>query len=165
MLTDKMAKQKKQPLSFVDKMRKLHKAGLEGSAPPNRSVSIDDGLTTVTERVERLIGVLKRNQQKKNEMIYFVMYDIESTKVRTQIAKYLIKKGCTRVQRSVFIASTDRGIFDQIQGDLKEVQECYENKDSILLIPVSTDEIRAMKLIGQNVDFDLALKNRNTLFF
>lgn len=48
---------------------------------------------------------------------------------------------------------------------MKEVQECYDNNDSILLIPISTDEIRAMKLIGKNIDFDLAIKNRNTLFF
>jgi hypothetical protein len=45
------------------------------------------------------------------------------------------------------------------------VQECYENNDSILLVPVSTDEIKAMKVIGQNIDFDLILKNKNTLFF
>lgn len=97
-------------------------------------------------------------------MIYFIMYDIESNKVRTLVAKYLIRKGCTRVQKSIFIASTERPVFDEIRKDLKEVQECYDNSDSILLVPVSTDEIRAMKVIGQNIDFDLALKNKNTLF-
>ena len=98
-------------------------------------------------------------------MIYFVMYDIENNKVRNLVARYLIKKGCTRIQKSIFIASTDRNVYNQIQTDLKEVQECYDNNDSIILVPVSTDEIRSMKLIGQNIDFDLALKNRNTLFF
>ncbi len=92
------------------------------------------------------------------------MYDIESNKVRTLVAKYLIRKGCTRVQKSIFIASTERPVFDEIRKDLKEVQECYDNSDSIILVPVSTDEIRAMKVIGQNIDFDLALKNKNTLF-
>jgi CRISPR-associated endonuclease Cas2 len=161
----KQIKPKKQSLGFVEKMQKLYKAGLEGSPPPNRQTTIDPDLPTLTERVEQLMGLLKRNQQKAGTMIYFVMYDIESNKVRTQIVKYLIKKGCTRVQKSIFIASTDRIIFDEIQSDLKEVQACYDNNDSILLIPVSTDEIRAMKLIGSNIDFDLALKNRNTLFF
>jgi len=160
-----MAKQKKRPLTFVEKMQKMHRAGLENSPPPNRMKNNVDELPTIEERVEQLMGIIKQNRQEKGKMIYFVMYDIESTKVRTQIAKYLIKKGCTRVQKSVFIASTDRAVFDEIKNDLKEVQECYENKDSILMIPVSTDEIRAMKLIGQNIDFDLALKNKNTLFF
>ena len=39
------------------------------------------------------------------------------------------------------------------------------NNDSIFLVPVSTDEIRAMSVIGQNIDFDLILQNKNTLFF
>ena len=93
------------------------------------------------------------------------MYDIESNKVRTQVVKYLIKKGCTRVQKSIFLANTRREVFDEIRADLREVQACYENNDSILLVPVSTDEIKAMNMIGQNVDFDLILQNRNTLFF
>ncbi|WP_311566681.1 CRISPR-associated endonuclease Cas2 [Porphyromonas uenonis] len=29
------------------------------------------------------------------------MYDIESDKVRRLVAKYLIGKGCTRIQRSI----------------------------------------------------------------
>jgi len=160
-----MKKPKKEPIGFVERMQKLHKAGLEGSPPPNHGTTIDPDLPTLTERVEKLMGLLKRNQQKAGYMIYFVMYDIESNKVRGRIVKYLIKKGCTRVQKSIFIANTDRVVFDQIQQDLKAVQACYDNMDSILLIPVSTDEIRAMKLIGSNIDFDLALKNRNTLFF
>lgn len=156
---------KKKPIGFVERMLKLRKAGLEGSPTPNRSTTIDPDLPTLTERVEKLMGLLKQNQQKAGYMIYFIMYDIESNKVRGQIVKYLIKKGCTRVQKSIFIANTDRAVFDEIQKDLKLVQACYDNSDSLLLIPISTDEIRAMKLIGNNIDFDLVLKNRNTLFF
>ena len=98
-------------------------------------------------------------------MVYFIMYDIENNKVRTQVAKYLIKKGCTRVQKSIFLANTNRTVYSEIKSDMKEVQECYENNDSIFLVPVSTDEIKAMSVIGQNIDFDLILQNKNTLFF
>jgi len=156
---------KKEPLSFVEKMKKIHQAGLANSPPANRSTTIDPDIPSLSERVEMLMGFIKRDKKNPLAMIYFVMYDIEDNKVRTQIAKYLIKKGCTRVQKSIFIANTNRTVFDEIQNDLKEVQQCYDNADSVLLIPVSTDEIRAMKLIGRNIDFDLALKNRNTLFF
>lgn len=159
-----MAK-KKNPLSFVEKMKKLHQAGLANSPPANRTTTIDPDLPSLSERIEKLMGFIKRNKQNSLSMIYFVMYDIEDNKVRTQVAKYLIRKGCTRVQKSIFIANTDRTVFDEIQKDLKEVQQCYDNNDSVLLIPISTDEIRAMKLIGKNIDFDLAIKNRNTLFF
>lgn len=159
-----MAK-KKNPLGFVEKMKKLHQAGLANSPPANRTTTIDPDLPSLSERIEKLMGFIKHDKQNSLSMIYFVMYDIEDNKVRTQVAKYLIRKGCTRVQKSIFIANTDRTVFDEIQKDLKEVQQCYDNNDSVLLIPISTDEIRAMKLIGKNIDFDLAIKNRNTLFF
>jgi CRISPR-associated protein Cas2 len=159
-----MAK-KKNPPGFVEKMKKLHRAGLANSPPANRSTTIDPDLPSLSERVEKLMGFIKRDKQNSLSMIYFVMYDIEDNKVRTQVAKYLIRKGCTRVQKSIFIANTDRTVYDDIQKDLKEVQQCYDNNDSVLLIPISSEEIRAMKLIGKNIDFDLAIKNRNTLFF
>lgn len=98
-------------------------------------------------------------------MIFFVMYDIESNKVRRVVSKYLLHQGCTRIQKSVFLADNDRLVYNQIKKDLKEVQECYENEDSIILVPVSTDEIQAMKVIGRNIDADLVLKTRNTIIF
>lgn len=41
----------------------------------------------------------------------------------------------------------------------------YENNDSIILCPASTDELRAMDVIGENPDIDIVMKARNTLFF
>ena len=40
----------------------------------------------------------------------------------------------------------------------------YDNKDSIFIVPLSIDYIRSMKVIGENVDFDLILKTKNTMF-
>lgn len=139
-------------------------AGLEGS-PEIRAKSGPDTLEPLSERIQQILGIIKRVKSNHQKMIYFVMYDIENNKVRTQIAKYLIKRGCTRVQKSIFLANTNRVVYSEIKNDLKEVQECYENNDSIFLVPVSTDEIKAMSVIGQNVDFDLILQNKNTLFF
>lgn len=158
-----MAKKRKE-LTFAEKLRKIKKAGLDGS-PDIRKKKETDLLMPLNERIEQILGIVKRLDKNSNKMIYFVMYDIENNKVRTQIAKYLIKKGCTRVQKSIFLANTNRAVYNEIKTDLKEVQECYENNDSILLVPVSTDEIKAMKIIGQNIDFDLILQNKNTLFF
>jgi len=134
---------KKQALTFVQKLRKIKRAGLEES-PEIRGNTCIDPLMPLSTRIEQILGLVKRFDKISNKMIYFVMYDIENNKVRTQVARYLIKKGCTRVQKSVF---------------------CYENNDSILLVPVSTDEIKAMSIMGQNIDFDLILQNKNTLFF
>lgn len=98
-------------------------------------------------------------------MLFFVMYDIESNKVRQNIAKYLERKGCQRIQKSVYLANLDRAAYDQIRSDLTEVHGMYENSDSIILCQASSDELRSMDVIGQNLDLDIILKDRNTLFF
>ena len=93
------------------------------------------------------------------------MYDIESDKVRHQVVKYLQRKGCTRVQRSIFLADLAMSEYDGIRKDLAEVQAAYENNDSILIVPISADYLRSMKVIGQKVELDVIMHNKNTLFF
>ena len=94
-----------------------------------------------------------------------VMYDIEDNRVRNQVVKYLLKKGCSRIQKSIFLGNTEHTIYAQIKDDLTAVQECYENHDSIILVPISTDYLQVMRIIGKNIDIDILLKNKNTLFF
>ena len=98
-------------------------------------------------------------------MICFIMYDITSNKVRTLIAKFLLKKGCTRVQKSIFMADMSSDEVQDIAQKLSEIQKMYDNNDSILIVPLSEDYARAMKIIGQEVDVDLILHSKNTLFF
>lgn len=107
------------------------------------------------------------NKKKRNtgNMLFFVMYDIENNKVRRYVVKYLEHKGCTRVQKSIFLADLSIEQYQDIRNDLAEVQAVYENKDSILVVPISTDYLKAMKVIGQNVDIDIIMHTRNTLFF
>jgi len=159
-----MTQKKKKPVGFVEKMHKLKAAGLAGNAPPN-TLAGDPDLPDLAQRVRVIMGLTGNKIKKPNHMIFFIMYDIENNKVRNLVAKYLIKKGCTRVQRSIFLAQSERPVFDEIRQDLREVQACYENNDSILLVPVSTEQIQAMKIIGQNIDIDLIMGNKNTLFF
>lgn len=156
---------KKKELSFVEKMRKFSRAGIPGSLSPNRTTGNIEGLTSLEERISFLLNIVKRNKRPPNNMLFFVMYDIESTKVRNQIVKYLLKNGCTRVQKSIFLADLPFNIYEQIRSDLSEVQQCYENNDSILIVPISTDYLKSMKVIGQSLDIDLIMNSKNTLFF
>lgn len=160
-----MAKKKKEPPGFVEVMRKLKRAGLQGSAVPNRVVTKLDELTTLEERIEKILDIVKKDNRPAGNMIFFVMYDIEDNKVRTQVFKYLLRMGCYRVQRSVFLADLPNDKYDQIRRDLTEVQATYENNDSILVVPISTDYLTAMKIIGQTIDVDVITKKKNTLFF
>lgn len=144
-------------------MQKITGSGISGSPVPNRVGVNVNSLGSIEERVQNLIGIIK--QFKSTSMLFFVMYDIESNKVRNQVFKYLQKMGCFRVQRSIFIADLSREKYEQIRSDLVEVQGCYENEDSILIVPVSTELLRSMKIIGKSIDVDLIMKTKNTLFF
>ena len=156
---------KKKELSFVDKMRMMARAGLEGSPSPNRVSNDYDPMDPIEERVRRMLGIINGEKRRATNMTFFVMYDISSNKVRNQVVKYLIQKGCTRVQRSIFLADLDAKVYNEIREDLAAVQQAYENEDSILIVPLSTDYLKSMKIIGQNIDIDVITKCKHTLFF
>ena len=98
-------------------------------------------------------------------MLFFVMYDIESNKVRSLIHKYLKRMGCTPIQRSIFLADAPVETYERIKKDLAEVQGSYDNDDSIMVLPISTDYLRMMKIIGHHIEVDVITHTRNTLFF
>lgn len=152
-------------LPYIEILRKLSRAGIENSPVVNRQVGNLSNFPMLQERVNFLLGIINKTSRPATNMLFFVMYDIESNKVRYHISKYLERKGCVRIQRSIFLADLDKSIYDQIKSDLAEVQSLYDNHDSIIVCPVSTDQLRAMKVIGENIDVDIIIHSRNTLFF
>lgn len=156
---------RKEPLPYIEVLRRLSHAGMRGSPPVNRPTGKTDDMPSLQQRVDFLLGIVNQPHQSATEMLFFIMYDIESNKVRREIAKYLLDKGCFRIQKSIFLADLDRSVYEQIKQDLAEVQALYDNHDSIILCPVATDELRAMKVIGQKIDVDIITRTRNTLFF
>lgn len=158
-------RKKRTPLPHIEILRRLIHAGVRGSPPANRPTGRTDDMPSLQERVDFLLGLVNKPIQRATDMLFFVMYDIESNKVRREIAKYLIDKGCFRIQKSIFLANLNRNVFNQIKQDLAEVQALYDNHDSIILCPVASDELRAMKVIGQKLDVDIITHTRNTLFF
>lgn len=160
------SKKRKKPLSFVEKMKKMTRAALAESVSPNSTRGYEwNELTSLEERIKKIIRIADNNKKNEGKMLFFVMYDIESNKVRNQVVKYLLQKGCIRVQKSIFLANLEADTYQQIRNDLIEVQAVYDNHDSILIVPISTDYLYAMKIIGQSIDIDLILQNKNTLFF
>jgi len=157
--------EKKNATDYIRILKKLKHSGLLESPPPNRIRGGEDTLTPTEERVRQILGLVNRENRKPSHMLFFVMYDIESDKVRRYIVKYLQRKGCTRVQRSIFLADLETSVYEEIKNDLAEVQATYENKDSILVVPISTDYLKAMKIIGKNINLDIITHTPNTLFF
>jgi CRISPR-associated protein Cas2 len=160
-----MPRKKKAPLTFVEEMSRLRTAGLSDSPSPNRVVEDWEKLPSIEERLKSIFQIVKKEKKAASEMIFFVMYDIESNKVRRHVVKYLERKGCVRVQKSIFLADLEVAKYEQIKNDLAEVQACYDNCDSILVVPISTDYLKSMKVIGQNINLDVITQSKNTLFF
>lgn len=155
----------KRTIPYIEILRKLSRAGVQNSPTINRRTGDLSNMKTLKERVDFLMGVVNKPTRTATNMLFFVMYDIESDKVRYHIAKYLERKGCTRIQRSIFLADLDKTVYDQIKNDLIEVQALYDNHDSIIVCPISTDQLRAMKVIGEDICIDIITRSRNTLFF
>ena len=157
-----MAK-KRIELTLPQRLAKLKHAGVEGSRIISTNSPEWEPMDSLEERVKQVLGIVSK--AKVTDMLFFVMYDIESNKVRQQIAKYLLKMGCFRIQRSIFLAELNSEKYERIRSDLTEVQSYYDNHDSILIVPVSTELIKSMKIIGKSIDVDIIMRTKNTLFF
>lgn len=159
-----MPRKKRPVLTLKEKLLRIKNAGIRTGIALDKNPDADN-LPELNDRIKKVLQIFDQHLQKRNTMLYFVMYDIENDKVRNHIARFLIRKGCTRVQKSIYLADTKRQIYTEIHETLKEVQEVYDNHDSIFLVPISSDDLRAMKIIGENIDLDLISGNKNTLFF
>lgn len=152
-------KRKKPDMGFVQRMLHLQHAGI-GNLPINTPVN-----PGYSDTLMHMLELFRHDQSNIFKMLFFVMYDIEDNKVRTLIAHYLEKKGCVRIQKSIFLANLDANVNEQIRKDLADVQACYENHDSILIVPISSDYLLTMKVIGKSIDEDIILGTKSTLFF
>lgn len=128
-------------------------------------ISSDAVLFAIENEIEIIFMTTERKENNAGNMLFFVMYDIEDNRVRNLVSKYLVKNGCTRIQKSIFLADLPSSKYEQIRNDLTEVQAAYENLDSILVVPISTDYLKSMKIIGKNISVDVITKSKNTLFF
>lgn len=164
-----MPRPKKPPLTFAQRMQKLAAAQIKNNQPiPSASEppqAAPDALKDLNVRIKHILQLTEKAKKKPGRMIFFVMYDIEDNKVRRLVSQYLERKGCTRIQRSIFLAETSVETYNAIKNDLTEVQSAYDNHDSIIVLPISTDHLRMMKVIGQHIAVDVITHSRNTLFF
>ena len=120
----------------------------------------------IEQKIHHIMEWMARQSRvKSNTMLYIIMYDIENNKIRTHIAKYLIKKGCLRIQKSVYLAKSSASVMKEISTTLKEINEIYENEDSIFVLPVPEEKFNNITVIGQNVEFEIVTKPKNVLFF
>ena len=158
-MTKKTNNQNKSKESLLEALEKIRQAGIK----PSRSIPKDELLPDLTQRIKQILQII--SSSKADRMTYLIMYDITNNKVRNQIAKYLLKQGCIRIQKSVYLANSKNKHFQDIHDTLKEVNSYYENQDSIILVPINVSDVRSMKLIGKNINISTITDKPNTLFF
>ena len=130
-------------------------------------VALENATNILPDGLKDFFDFFKNIQQlKRSEDMYcFIMYDIENTKIRNMMAKYLIQKGCIRVQKSIYFARFHRKLQKEVTITLRKMQACYENQDSILVLPVGEDMLNSLTCIGKSFDFKLIVAPKHTLFF
>ncbi len=156
---------KKTASHYLEVLRKLNRSGLEDSPVINRLAVRADTMPSLQQRIDAILGIVHKTEKQSSKMLFFIMYDIESNKVRYNVVKYLERMGCYRIQKSIFLANLSMEKYESIKSCLVEVQSLYENHDSIIVCPVSSDIVRSMKIIGQNINLDIITQSKNTLFF
>jgi len=157
-----MSRPKKVELTLKERLKKIRDAGL---TPPPEAVKPATDLAPMPERIRQILQLVRRPAQNPYDMLYLVMYDIEDDRVRTAIAKYLLSKGCIRIQKSVYMSRSKQQEYHEISQTLKEVQEAYDNNDSILLVPVTSTNVGSMKILGKDIQIESIIDPPNTLFF
>lgn len=160
-------RKKRREKTFAERMAALGKAGLkhaDSMRPDPRTAEALEGMERM-ERLTKLLEILTRTKDMKpGNVLTFIMYDIENNRIRRYIAKYLEKQGYVRVQKSVFFGNVSRALHNRVCETLKEVNEKYENGDSIMFLPISSDMFNSLKVVGKNLDYELTIQDQTTLF-
>ena len=133
----------------------------------NEILALENITTTLPDALKGFFDFLKNAQilKRSEDMYCFIMYDIENNKIRNMMAKYLIQKGCIRVQKSIYFARFHRKLQKEVTATLRKMQACYENQDSILVLPVGEDMLNSLTCIGKSFEFKLITAPKHTLFF
>jgi CRISPR-associated protein Cas2 len=161
-------KRKRRTVSFTLRMHQLYKAGLRDKDRliPDARKRREVEQAEREQRLEKLLEVITKNRNMKpGYTLAFIMYDIENNRIRRYISKYLEKKGYLRVQKSVFFGNVPRNLHKEVCDKLRSVNEKYENGDSLMFLPISTDMLNNLKVVGKNLSYELTVEQRSTLFF
>lgn len=96
-------------------------------------------------------------------MITWLLYDIESDKARSKVAKYCKQAGLYRVQYSVFLGTLTANERDGLELQIE--QEINPDKDKVYIFPMSKSNLKAITLMGQAFDKKLVTDQVKALFF
>lgn len=156
-----MPRRKKQPLPALP-ARNQRWAGT--GLPALTDAQLTAGQTLPTHLTDWLTWLGQQPRKRPEDMYCFICYDIENNKIRRLVARLLEKEGCIRVQKSVFFARMHRKRHARLTELLRQIQQLYENQDSIMLLPVGEDMLNSLQCIGQSFELQQLTAPKNTIF-
>ena len=163
-----MNKKQKKRLDPMAKLMLMHETGLANEKNLRKMIpdSQEGNRLDRAARLQHFIQMMTTNTTiKPGHSLAFILYDIENDRVRRYIAKFLESKGYMRVQKSVFFGHIKSNLHQEVGEQLRKVNAVYENGDSLIVIPISQDIFHSLKMIGKNLNFEMSMGTKNTLFF
>ena len=113
---------------------------------------------------ETLFEILHKNFENPKAMNCFIFYDIEDNKLRVQLAKYFLRKGAQRIQKSVYLANISKKIYEEIFETLVELEPVLGENDSIFMVPIGEYHLAEMRMVGKDVDMSFSRSSQHVIF-
>lgn len=93
-------------------------------------------------------------------MNYLISYDIQEDNLRLKVSKFLLKRGCERIQKSVFVSmemsNKEFKTFEQKLGDL--VKNKFQSSDSIWVVSIPRQQLEESLCLGSRTALDSFLE-------
>jgi len=94
-----------------------------------------------------------------------ICYDITDNNLRARLAKKIIAQGLDRINKSVYLGTINESSLTTLEKELAQLlQTKGQQPDSLLVIPVTAEEVHRMRVYGFNdLDKDELSGQKTTL--
>lgn len=106
----------------------------------------------------------KTDHINSNDVIFLVMYDISDNYTRRTVVDYLLREGCLRIQRSIFMGNLPFCKMQNIARTLEDIYEGSSSDDSYIIMPLRKESIGAMVICGDRRNIDMILRRQDIVF-
>lgn len=106
----------------------------------------------------------KTDHINSNDVIFLVMYDISDDYTRRTVVDYLLREGCLRIQRSIFMGNLSFCKMQNIVRTLEEIREGSSSDDSYIIVPLRKESVNAMVICGDRRNIDMILRRQDIVF-
>ena len=98
-------------------------------------------------------------------MPHLISYDITGDSLRTKMGRKILEHGLDRINKSVYLGSITESSLTQLEALLSGLlQQKGEPQDSLIIIPVTAQQVQEMRVHGNNeLDKDELTGDKSTL--